>query len=247
MGLLALCLLPLLYPLVDITSWQRFAAMRTEANAGAVEPRRQSVTLRGLFAMYAVESSLVWLFICLLGGIAVVAIGAPGDADVVQFFVAQISSKGRRVDGVASPMLLIFVLAAALSTMSPLLSASLCTIRYDTLPAAWPELAPEKAQASAEATATRRTLVVGGGLCLAAAAAFCVVDASLEVTFASSTFLALVVASCCAQISVPVIVGAMISRERAAARPVWALIILAAGAAAAVATLVMYLATGAEE
>jgi hypothetical protein len=249
-GLIALCLLPLFYPLVDVTNWQRLAAARKDMSSSGVEPGRQSAVLRGVFRIYAVESSLVWLFMCMLGAIAVIAIETPGGANVLQLFVAQLISEDNEVTVVALPLLLICVFAVALSTMSALFSASLCTIRYDILAALWPELAPGQGQASKEATATRRTLVAGGGLGLAFAAAFCVADASLQISFTSSTFLALLFAFCCAQLSfAPLVLGPIVGRTRGGfgtVSPGWALVILGFGAASGVAAVTVYLATGTE-
>ena len=248
-GLIALCLLPLFYPLVDVTNWQRLAAARKDMSS-SVEPDRRSAVLRGVFRTYAVESSLMWLFMCMLGAIAVMAIETQGGADVLQVFVAQLISEDNEVTVVALPLLLICVFAVALSTMSALFSASLCTIRYDMLAALWPELAPGQGQASKEATATRRTLVAGGGLGLAVAAAFCVADASLQISFTSSTFLALLFAFCCAQLSfAPLVLGPIVGRTRGGFGTVssgWALVILGSGAASGVAAVTVYVATGTE-
>ena len=250
MALTTLCLLPLFYPLVDVTNWQRLAAARKDMSSSGVEPARQSAVLRGIFRIYAVESSLGWLFMCMLGVIAVIAIETPGAANALQVFVVQITSEDKQVGVVAFPLLLIFAFSAALSTMSALFSASLCTIRYDILAAFWPELAPGEGQASKEATATRRTLVAGGGLSLAFAAAFCVADVSLQISFPSNTFLALLFASCCAQLSfVPLVVGPIIVRTRGGlgtVSPAWALVILGFGTASGVAAVTVYLATGTE-
>ena len=249
-GLIALGLFPLFYPLVDVTNWQRLAAARKDMSSSGVEPAREAVVLRGVFGMYAVESSLVWLFMCMLGAIAVIAIETPGGAYVLQAVVARLVSADNEVTVVALPLLLICVFAVALSTMSALFSASLCTIRYDLLAALWPELAPGQGQASKEATATRRTLVAGGGLGLALAAAFCVADASLEISFTSSTFLALLFAFCCAQLSfVPLVLGPIVGRRRGGfgtVSPGWALAILSFGAASGLAAVTGYLATGTE-
>jgi hypothetical protein len=249
-GLIALCLLPLFYPLVDVTNWQRLAAARKDMSSSGVEPGRQSAVLRGVFRIYAVESSLVWLLMCMLGAIAVIAIGMPGGADVLQIFVAQLISEHNEVAVVALPLLLICVFAVALSTMSALFSASLCTIRYDLLAALWPELAPGQGQALKEATARRRTLVAGGGLGLAVATIFCVADASLQISFTSGTFLALLFAFCCAQLSfAPLVLGPIVGRLRGGlgtVSPGWAVVILGFGAASGVAAVTVYLATGTE-
>jgi hypothetical protein len=249
-GLIALCLLPLFYPLVDVTNWQRLAAVQKDMSSSGVEPGRRSAVLRGVFGIYAVESSLVWLFMCMLGAIAVIAIETPDGADVLQVFVAQLISEDNEVTVVALPLLLICVFAVALSTMSALFSASLCTIRYDMLAAVWPELAPGQGQASKEPTATRLTLIAGGGLGLAFAAAFCVADASLQISFTSSTFIALLFAFCCAQLSfAPLVLGPIVGRTRSGFGTVsagWALVILGFGAASGVAAVTVYLATGTE-
>ena len=150
---------------------------------------------------------------------------------------------------VALPLLLICVLAAALSTMSALFSASLCTIRYDLLAALWPELAPGQAEASKETTARRRTVAAGCGLGLGFAAAFCAADASLQISFTSSNFLALLFACCCAQLSfVPLVLGPIIGRTRGGGtvNPGWALVILGSGAASSIVAVTVYLVTGAE-
>ena len=249
-GLIALGLLALFYPLVDVTNWQRLAAARKDMSSSGVEPAREAVVLRGVFGMYAVESSLVWLFMCMLGAISVIAIETPGSAHTLPVFVTQLMSEDNEATVVVLPLLLICVFAVALSTMSALFSASLCTIRYDMLAALWPELAPGQGQVSKEATATRRTLVAGGGLGLALAAAFCVADAFLQTSFTSSIFLALLFAFCCAQLSfAPLVLGPIVGRTRGGfgtVSPGWALVILAVGAASGVAAVTVYVATGTE-
>jgi len=246
--LLALCLLPLLYPIVDVTTWQRLAAMR-KANAGGLDLQRRP-TLRRVFGMYGVENCLVWLFMSLLGSLAIVTIGAPGEADVPQRFVAQIV-RGKQIDVVAPSLLLIFVFGAALSTMSGLLSASLCTIRYDALPGLWPEMAAGQTHPANEATARRRTLLAGAGLCLAVTAAFCCAQASLDANYASRVFLSLLLMSCCAQLSfAPLVLAPIIGRRRRGrSQPVgprWALMIVGFATASAAAAVTFYLATGIE-
>jgi hypothetical protein len=179
----------------------------------------------------------------MLGAIAVAAAEAPSGANVLQAFVARLTAEDNGVSGVAAPLLLICVVAAALSTMSALFSASLCTIRYDMV-------APGQGRAADEATATRRTLVAGGGLALACAAAFVVAGASLPISFTTGTFVALLSAICCAQLSfAPLVLGPIVARRRGgsgAVSPGWAFIILAAGAASGVVAVIVYLATGIE-
>jgi hypothetical protein len=245
-GLIALLLLPLFYPMVDITNWQRIAAFEK----GNVEPSRRPAAFRGIFRIYAVEAPLVSLLMCMFGAIAVVSTATPDDADVMQALIEQLVSQQNLVATSALSLLLVSVFAIALSTMSALFSASLCAFRYDILPAISPELASGKVQAAAEAIARRRTILAGGGLCLAMIIAFSIADAYLRISFTSSEFLALLFAFYCAQLSfVPLILGPLIGRTSAGfatVSPGWALVILSFGAAIGVGAVTAYLTTGNE-
>jgi Na+/proline symporter len=147
-------------------------------------------------------------------------------------------------------LLLIFVFAAAMSTMSTLFSASLCTIRYDMLEALSPGLAPGSEQVWNETKATRRTLAAGGLLALVFAAGFRALDFSIRIGDTNGAFLALVFASCCAQLSLaPLVIGPIVARSRVghgALSPGWALAILGLGTASGVAAVVVYIVTGSE-
>jgi hypothetical protein len=173
----------------------------------------------------------------------------PGGADVLQAVVAELASDSHGLAVAALSLLLIGVLAVALSTMSALVSASLCTIRYDLLAALWPELAPGAAHAR-ERAAARRTVVVGAGVALVVAVVSGVADAFLRISVASSTFLALVFALCGAQLAfVPLVVGPILGRARGVSGtvgPGWAMIVLGAGAAGSAAAVAVYVATGTE-
>jgi hypothetical protein len=249
-GLIALCLLPLFYPLVDVTNWQRLAAARKDMGSSGLEPERRSAVLRGVLTIYAAESALVCLFMCMLGAIAVIALEMQVGAAAPQVFVAQLIAAENEMAVVALPLLLICVFAVALSTMSALFSASLCTIRYDMLAALWPDLAPGEGPVSMEATARRRSLVAAGALGLAIAAAFCVVHATLHISLSSSMFLALLFAFCCAQLSfAPLVLGPIVGRMRGSfgtVSPGWALVILGFGTASGVVAAAVYFFTGNE-
>jgi hypothetical protein len=198
--------------------------------------------------MYAMESALIGLFVCMLGALA--ATDTQGGAKVLEVFVAQLVAGNNEAGVVALSLLLICVLPAALSTMSALFSASLCAIRYDVLAALRPKLAPGQGPAAGEAAARRLTLVAGVGLGVAFAAAFCIAEASVRIGVTSSTFLALLFAICCAQLSfAPLVLGPIVGRLRGgsgAVTPGWALVVLGSGAAGGIAAAIAYLATGAE-
>jgi hypothetical protein len=258
-GLVALILLPLFYPIVDMTNWQRIAAFEKDRDASLDESTRWSAAFRRFCMLYAAESPFAWLFMCAFGAIVVVS-AAPGDTDVMQAFIAELISQQNEVATTALSLLLVGVLAMALSTMSALFSASLCTFRYDILPILWPEPPSGGGPAFEGATATRRTIAAGGGLCLVILLASYLIGEPLGITFTSGKFLALVFAFSCAQLAfVPLVLGPLISRTRAgvgverfgaggfgAVSPGWALGILGIGAAMGVGAVTVYLATGHE-
>jgi hypothetical protein len=238
-GLIALVLLPLCYPIVDVANWQRLAAIERGGASGKVEPGRRSAVLRHIFRIYVTESPLLWLFMCMFGAIAVVATETPAGADIMAAFMAQLVLDQNEVTAVVLPLLLIGVFAIALSTMSSMFSASLCTIRYDVLP-----------ETADEAHATRRTFAAGLGFFLAIVVAFFIAEASLQISFSSSAFLALLFAFCCAQLSfLPLVFGPIINRTgggSGAVSPRWALAVLASGAAGGACAAAAYFATGNE-
>ena len=246
MGLAALLLLPLFHPLVDMTNWQRIAAF--EKDSREFEPSQRPAIFRGILRVYAVETSLMSLFMCMFGVIAVVSMATPGGADAIEAFIRELAAE-ENVMAAALSLLLVSVFAIALSTMSSLFSASLCTVRYDVLPAVWPELSSAKAQTAEEAT--RRTVMAGGGLYLMMiVAGFLSADACLHISFAGSEFLGLLFAFCCAQLSfVPLILGPVIARRSGGFGTVssgWALVILGVGAVIGLVAVVVYLTSGNE-
>jgi hypothetical protein len=249
LGLVALALLPLFHPIVDMTNWQRLAAFEKDAAATKLAPTERSAALRKLFAIYAVESPLMWLFMCMFGAIAVMATATPVGADVMSTFIMQLAAQDNSLATAALSLLLVSVFAIALSTMSAAFSASLCTIRYDMLPALWPELTSGHTVGEALAR-RRRTLMTGGGLCLLMAVILYLADAHFQISITSNTFLALLFAFYCAQLSfVPLVLGPLIGRRRAGfgtVSPRWALAILGMSTGIGISVAAVYLATGEE-
>src|SRR5204863_2280413 len=110
---------------------------------------------------YALETTLVGLLVCAFGAIAGVVIAPEGTTDVVAALASGLVSSDNRVAGFASVLFAIFVLSATLSTMSGLLAAGLCTLRFDVL-GPGPGVATTRDPAAAsEATARQRTLIAG--------------------------------------------------------------------------------------
>jgi hypothetical protein len=229
-----------------MTNWQRIAAF--EKDAREFEPSQRPAIFRGILRIYAVETSLMSLFMCMFGVIAVVSMATPGGADAIEAFIRELAAE-ENVMAAALALLLVSVFAIALSTMSSLFLATLCTVRYDVLPAFWPELASAKTPTAEEAT--RRTVMAGGGLYLVMiVAGFLSADACLHISFTSSEFLGLLFAFCCAQLSfVPLILGPVIARRSGGFGTVssgWALVILGFGAVIGLVAVAVYLMSGNE-
>jgi hypothetical protein len=251
MGLLALVLFPLFYQVVDVTNWQRIAAFAKDRNGDHDERRQWSLAFRNFFIVYATESPLAWLFMCVFGTLVAVSTKAPDGADIMQSFIRQLISEQNSVAVTALSLSLIGMFAMALSTMIPLFSASLCAVRYDILPALWPDLAPGEGRAFEDAKGTRRAVAAAvGALCLVILVAFYFIQECLCITFTSSKFLALVFAFSCAQLSfVPLVLGPLTSRTSegpGTVQPGWALAILGISAVVGVGAITVYFTTGDE-
>jgi len=178
-GLIALVLLFLIHPLVDFANWHRIAVCEKDCGAGggAIEG---SAAFRSIFRIYAVESLLLGLFMCMFGAIAGAALGLAPGFNAAQVFLQELTAQQNLVASLAASFFLVAIVPMALSTMTAAFSATLCAIRYDIVPTFWPELAAEKIPAAAEATARRRTILIGGGLCLLMLVLFYLAFAGLE-------------------------------------------------------------------
>jgi hypothetical protein len=245
-AVLALGVLPLFYPLVDVTNWLRLSAARKGVG---VEADCNTAALRGVFAIYAVETTLIGLLIWAFGAIAGVVFPPHGATDGAEAFAARLVSTDNWAAGIASVLLAICVLAAALSTTGALVAAGLCTLRYDVLAPLRPVAAPGHSAAPSEATATRRALIAGiAGLAVALATAGAIAWTSSRIGFASGVLFALVSTLCCAQLSfAPLVLGPIVAHARGghgAVSPGWAVAILAVGFGAGVAAVAGYLVTG---
>jgi hypothetical protein len=231
-GLMALVLLPIFYPIVDTTNWLRIAALGTDLRmTGRVGAARTPEAFARVLGMYAGASSLLWLLICTFGTIAVLATGTPGGGSVLQSFVMRLASQENDVADAASWMLLASVIAMAVLTMSAMFSATLAAIRYDIVPAVWPNLAPDLAPSADQALAEKRAVFAGGGLCFAMLVTLIfLIDYPDD--FISGRFLSLQFACLCVQLAFsPLVLGPMIGGSRAAISPAWAIAVLAAGVA----------------
>jgi hypothetical protein len=249
LALAALFLLPLFGQIVDVTNWQRIAVFEKDRDPNDPDLGKRLAAFRRMWMSYAIETPLMWLFLCAFGAVAVISTATPDGAYVMRDFVGQLASQENFVAASALSLLLLAVLAMALSTMSPLLSASLCVVRYDVMPAIWPEPAPGEMPAAREADARRRIIAVGGGFCAIIAAVVAGAE-YFRVEITGTDFLALLFGCSSVQLAfVPLVLGPLIGRANGAGGSVgagWAMAIVGFGAAVGVGAVAAYLATGAE-
>jgi hypothetical protein len=230
-GLMALVLLPLFYPIVDTTNWLRIAALGTDPHAAPADAARTPEAFARVLGMYAGASTLLWLLMCMFGTIAVLATGTPAGGDALKSFVMALASQQNDVADAASWLLLVGVIAMAVLTMSAMFSATLAAIRYDIVPAVWPNLAWDVARPSDQALAKRRAVIAGGGLCIAMLVALTfLIDYPGD--FISGKFVNLQLACLCAQLAFsPLVLGPMIGGKPANVSPAWAIAVLGVGVA----------------
>jgi hypothetical protein len=245
-ALLTIVVVPLLYPIADVATWQRLAALAKDT---APESDLRSATVGRIFKSLAAEVMLLLLLMCMLGAIAVVATETPADRGVLQTFVRQLTLEESLPASLAISLLLVGIFAMVLSATSSMLSASLWVLRYDLLPMLWPMLSPEQIKPGDEAIARRRTILVGCGFCVGAILLVAVADKLFGMGFTTSTFLAVLCACLCAQLSFTSLVLASLAltgRRMGVVSAPWALLIVGVAAANGIAAVVVYLATGAE-
>lgn len=257
--LATLILLPLCYPLVDVSNWQRLAAF--EKN-GPGEPD-QSAGLRRIIRTYALETTLIVLFVVMVSAIAAMATGARSGTGIVQIVIGRLARQQNFIAAGASWCLLIGMIAIAFSTMIALFSAALCTLHNDLLPLLRaPRSAPVAAPAGAAALGpdglgsaalgsaalgpipARRMFGAGLLLFLAIAIGFALTEAMVGERAVTRSYLAVVIALACCQLSfAPLVLGSMLGRQRVSGNPQWALAGLAVSAGVGIGAVVIHLAT----
>jgi hypothetical protein len=228
MGLAALALLPLFSPLASIVHWQRLAAMEKDKEAYQGDTARWLAALRRIFRIQAIETPLLWLFIASLGAIGIAALDPSGGTEIMRALVREAASGDNPIAAAAFALLLVAVMAIALSTIASGFLAGLCSLRYDILPA------------QAETSSGN----IGGRLFfLAIVLALIVASEMLPMDFTSESFLAFVFALGCPVLSfAPLIVSAIFNHRSTG--PVWALSILASGVVCMAGGLIGFIATG---
>jgi hypothetical protein len=243
-ALLTIVIVALLYPIADVATWQRLAALAKDTVS---ETDLRSATVARIFNSLAAEVMLLLLLMCSFGAVAVVATETLADRDVLQTFIRRLSLEESLPASFAISLLLVGIFALALSAMSSMLSASLWVLRYDLLPTLWPMLSPE--QISDESIARRRIILVECGFCVGAILLVVVADTLFGMSFTGTTFLAVLCACFCAQLSFIYLMLeslALTGRRMGAVSASWAVLIVGVAAASGIAAVIVYLATGAE-
>jgi hypothetical protein len=240
-GFLALSLLPLFYAFVDITNWQRLAAI--EKNRGA----SKSPAFSKAFMVYVFESPLIWIFMCMFGALAASTFGLPGEEKDIGSFVQSLVQKNSGGAVAVVTLLLLAAFAMSLSTINSVFAASLCAIRYDIFPSL--EHTARDGDTD-EAKARKLTTIIGVVLYLAIVVVLYGVEKFLSVQFGAAQFVALLFAFYCAQLSfVPLILGPILRVSPSGFLTLngsWALAVLLVGIVVGLTSISIYLATGSE-
>jgi hypothetical protein len=241
MALIVLVLWPLFHPIVDVVNWQRLAAFEKERGWRYFWEDQWTSDFRRFCARYAAEVPLVVFLICLFGTIAGLSLVTSERANIVEDFIVQLVAQDNFVATIVVALFLFSLFAIAVSTMSSLLVANLCTIRYDIVPMFWPK--PTFMQMGG----VQKTMIVAGtGVGLVVFAMFCLAHARYRITLSSDSFLALVLGFSCLQISfMPLVLGPLVGRSGSGTvNPGWAVAVMGAGAVIGSGTVAAYLATG---
>jgi hypothetical protein len=241
MALIVLILWPLFHPIVDVVNWQRLAAFEKERGWRYFWEDQWTSDFRRFCATYAAEVPLVIFVICLFGTIAGLNLATLERGDVVEGLIVQLVAQDNFVATIIVTLFLFSLFAIAVSTMSSLVIANLCTIRYDIVPMLWPK--PRfKRMGGVEGT----MIVAATGVGFVVFAIFCLAHARYGITLSSNSFLALVLGFSCLQISfMPLVLGPLIGRSGSGTVNLgWAVAVMGAGAVVGSSTVAAYLATG---
>jgi Na+/proline symporter len=247
LALVAVCLLLLFYPLIDSTNWQRIAAMEKSAAERASPAEARSAGLLRLFRQQGSECAMVFAFAAALGGLAVATMGPSSLTSGLDDVFQQLAAGQNLVALIAAAFLLIGLLAIVLSSMSALLSSSLCALRYDIVPLLIARPQSTGSPLTDDASMRWRSVVLGGGIYLIV---FGVAVAAEALQVRSTNTAALLFAVAGTQLSyVPLVVAPIIGATGRRFGPVsrgWAMTIISAGFLVTVSAVALSLGTADE-
>jgi hypothetical protein len=244
--LVSLIVLPLLYPIVDVVSWQRVAAFAQLRDGGQFKDGEWTAAFKTFGVTYALEVPLMALFIVLFGAIAGLTLAGASEGDATQAFVASLLAQENSVATAIATLLMLGLLAIAVATMGSLLSAALDVVGCDIVPALRSR-SISAAPSTADEKPTHATLIAGLAIGLLVLVTFLLADMRAAHTFGIAGLLGAVLAFSSAQIALaplvlaPLLVG---SARFGAVTPAWAFAVLAAGAAIGAGTTIAGLVFG---
>jgi len=219
--MVALCILPLFYQIIDITNWQRIAALEVDQKE-ASEFESSSKAIKG----YALEAPTTWLALLAFGGLATFILPGTIQDDVVGQFIKAAMGSSSIYFKLTLIGFMVAAFAIALSTMDAVFSAALCAFRYDILPIVKPSIAQIEAQAIRWSSAFGMAgyFVIIFGLFIA----------ERYLSFGRGAYLAILLAFYSGQLAfVPLILGPLFlkltRRNDRAVGGLWASLILVAG------------------
>jgi hypothetical protein len=231
--LVSLIVLPLLYPIVDVVSWQRVAAFARLRDGGQFKDGEWTAAFKTFGVTYAIEVPLMALFIVLFGAIAGLTLAGASEGDATQAFVASLLAQENSVATAIATLLMLGLLAIAVATMGSLFSAALDVVDWDIVPALRSR-SISAAPSTADDKPTRATLMAGLVIGLLVLATFLLADMRAPHTFGIAGLLGAVLAFSSAQIALaPLVLAPLLagSARFGAVTPAWAFAVLAAGAA----------------
>jgi hypothetical protein len=231
--LVSLIVLPLLYPIVDVVSWQRVAAFARLRDGGQFKDGEWTAAFKTFGVTYAIEVPLMALFIVLFGAIAGLTLAGASEGDATQAFVASLLAQENSVATAIATLLMLGLLAIAVATMGSLFSAALDVVDWDIVPALRSR-SISAAPSTADDKPTRATLMAGLVIGLLVLATFLLADMRAAHTFGIAGLLGAVLAFSSAQIALaPLVLAPLLagSARFGAVTPAWAFAVLAAGAA----------------
>ena len=236
MMLISLLVLPLLQPAVDVVNWQRVAVFAGLRDGGQYGDDEWIAAFKTFGATYAREVPLMALFVVLFGVVAGLTLAGASESNATQMFLASLLAQDNAVANAVVSLLMLAVFALAAATIGSLFAAALDVIARDLGPTM-----RSRPTAAAGASAGKRTgpgsmaALVGGALMLALIlATFVLAEMRSEHSFGIAGLLGAMLAFSSVQMAlVPLaLVPLLRSPDRpAGVTPVWALAVLAVGAA----------------
>lgn len=233
-GLAAIALLALTYPLVDAVSWQNVGALKDSAAAAGDDPAQTRKLVIGPIRFVAGETALFVLMLAAIGTITTLGTDLPPEEAGMPGAIRQLVLFENEITSTALTLLLVGTVAMAVSMMGTAFASALTAIRLDILPS----VRAEPGDGAGPASGERRAVVVLVVLAIVVAAIW-LISGVPSSGAADTRVFALALAFACLQLSLLPLVVARVRGfslpNTGAARSV-----LGGGVAAALACLTAY-------